>query len=173
MKNKIIVTVLALAMCMSFTACGTSSDSSSSKAVNKADNSSSEPQKSVTLFEVADWATSDIWNDGFCEISYYVKNGKGATGKDIDINFVIDNLKIAVEKKTDYDNYIQSLDDSVAEQKQLKDAWGKMIEQIDILYKSATSKTPAVGDKFDTALFNQYFQSFYKLSTSISDPKIK
>lgn len=48
MKNKIIVSILALAMCMSLTACGPSKDSSSSKAVSKADNSLSSQETTTT-----------------------------------------------------------------------------------------------------------------------------
>jgi hypothetical protein len=132
-------------------------------------------KEKINLTDVCNWVTSDIWNKGFCDISHYVEDGKSSTGETMDIEFTISNLKNAMDKKDDYNKFILSLDDSIAEQEQLKEAWKKMIEQVDMLYNQVINTTPTAADKtysFDTGLFKQYYDTFYKLSLNIKDPVI-
>lgn len=163
------------------TACGDDTESSSRR--TKAKDSSSvssvdsmEEQTDIKMIDVNKWATGDIWNDGFCDIYHYIESGTNAVGDEMDIDFTVSSLKLAMEKKDEYNSFIHSLDDSVPEQAQLINAWDKMIEQTDILYQKVISETPRPSDEtyeFSTDLFKQYFDSFYKLSLDIEEYKFK
>ena len=125
-----------------------------------------EPSASVTLTEICNWATADIWNNGFCDISHYIEDGKSSVGQTMDIEFTISILSVALEKKEKYNDYIMSLDSSSAEIEQLQNAWSKMFEQIDVLYNRVVEETPRPADatyEFDTGLFKQYYDAFYDL----------
>ena len=175
MKKTIIFTVAAAAVMLA--SCGKDTSSSKEKIiVSDKHSSSSSSKEEIKMIDVANWATKDIWNDGFCNIYHYVEDGKDATGRDMDINFTIDNLKIAMEKKDEYDTFIHSLDDGVSEQAQLINAWDKMMEQADSLYQKAISETPRPSDEtyeFNTDLFKQYFDTFYSLALEIRNPTFK
>ena len=130
--------------------------------------SESVPEEEITLRDVQNWATSDIWNKGFCDIGYYVKTGKDATGRDIDIEFSISNLKNAMEKKDIYNEFIHN---NYADYEQLLLSWDKMIEQTDNLFEKVTTETPRPSDdtyEFSSDLFHQYYMSFYSECNSLS-----
>lgn len=123
--------------------------------------SESVTEEEITLRDVQNWATADIWNKGFCDIGYYVKTGKDSTGRDIDIEFSISNLKNAMAKKDIYNEFIHN---NYADYEQLLISWDKMIEQTDILFEKVTTETPRPNDEsyeFSNDLFHQYFMSFY------------
>ncbi|MDO5559379.1 MAG: hypothetical protein Q4F95_07235 [Oscillospiraceae bacterium] len=162
--------IIAIALCTS-ALCGCSNSSSTA-----APQSTTVASAEYTLTDVCNWATSDIWNKGFCTIQSFTESGKSPAGETIDIDFTISNLQAAMEKESQYNDFINTLDPSVTGQKQLIDAWNKMIEQADILYKSVSEKTPVATDEsysFDTGLFKQYYDVFYKQATQIKDPKFK
>ena len=186
--KKLLCTLVALTCVLNLTACGSSSDSSSnletttasaiasSESTSAATSKVDEVDEDINLSSICSWVTSKIWNDGFCNIYHYVESGKDAIGQEMDIEFTIDNLKIAYAKKDAYNDYIQSLDDSIPEQAQLINAWNKMNEQIDILYKKVTTELPRPADKtyeFKYSLFKQYFDTFYDLCFEIDDPVLK
>ena len=181
MKKRYLMIFTALTLALALTACGDDSSSKSSKKKNtKAESSSvsaSATEKTdIRLNDVTSWATGKIWNDGFCDIYHYVESGKNSVGDDMDIEFTVDNLKITLEKRGEYDAFIHTLDDNVPEQAQLINAWDKMMEQTDILYQKAISDTPRPSDEtyeFNTDLFKQYFDTFYELSYEIKDPVFK
>ena len=190
--KKILLLTLALNSAMLFPSCGNSTDSSS-KASEPVSSQSiaveiTEPitevseekthatESDITLRQISNWTIDDIWNKGFCDIYHYVENGKNSTGKDMDIEFTVDNLKIAYNKKDAYNKYILSLDDSIEEQAQLINTWNKMSEQIDILYEKVITETPRPADEtyeFKYDLFKQYFDTFYPLCLKIKDPVFK
>ena len=182
-KTAIILSLLCCTAIAMLVSCGDDEESSSRKK-KKADSSSaisvsseaSSMESSIKLTDVSEWATGDLWNDGFCDIYHYVESGKNSVGDDMDIEFTVDNLKITMEKRGEYDAFIHTLDDSVPEQAQLINAWDKMMEQTDILYQKAISDTPRPSDEtyeFNTDLFKQYFDTFYELSYEIKDPVFK
>ena len=174
---KKILYIVTVFLCLaSFTACGTSSDDSSPKSSESIAKESQSQSSDIKLNDVVNWVTGDIWNKGFCDISHYVKNGKSSTGAEMDIEFTIDNLKIAYKKAEEYNDYILSLDDSIEEQAQLINAWSKMYEQIKLLYEKVVAETPRPADQsydFDTGLFSQYFDTFYNLAMNINEPVLK
>lgn len=165
MKRYSALCILIVAALMS--SCGSAEDKA---AESKEDTNSkviivgsktNDDSEEITLREVQNWATTDIWNNGFCDIGYYVTTGKDATGRDIDIEFSISNLKIAMEKKDTYNEFIHA---NYADYGQLILSWGKMIEQADILFAKVTSETPRPNDDtydFSNDLFRQYYMAFY------------
>ena len=184
MKRQLIALLAASAL---LTSCGSDDESSgtkkkktdSSSAISVSSEASSkekDKESSIKLTDVAKWATGDLWNDGFCDIYHYVESGTNAVGDDMDIEFTVNNLKLTMEKRSEYDAFIHTLDDSVPEQAQLISAWDKMMEQTDILYQKVLSETPRPADEtyeFSTDLFKQYFDTFYKLSYEINEPIFK
>ena len=176
--KRTIALLLSISCIFSMYSCGDKksnnkkSKSSSSKVSEK---NSSEDEK-IKIITVSNWATKDIWNDGFSDISHFLEDGKSARGYDMDIDFTLDNLKISMEKKEKYNEFIQSLDDSIPEQAQLINSWNKMCEQIDILYNKVITEKPKAGDRkydFNTDLFYQYFRKFYEIALDIKEPKFK
>lgn len=108
------------------------------------------------LFEISNYVTGDLWNDGFCEISHYLEDGRGATGQEIDIDFTKSQLEKAMTKKAGYDEYIAGLNDDY---KDIKDVWSKLSSQIDSIYQEVKSGAKSLN----TDLFTQYNSAFSDL----------
>jgi hypothetical protein len=175
--KKLLCVLAALTCAINLAACGSSSDDNDSgeEFINLAGTSDNK-QEELTLHTISRWLTREIWNDGFCDISWYVKNGTNATGGELDIDFLLDNLKYSYSKKAEYDEYINSLDDSIEIQAQLINAWNKTSEQIDILYNKVTSEKPRPKDatyEFNTDLYIQYHDKFEEYCNEIKDPAFK
>jgi len=99
---------------------------------------------------------TDLWNDGFCEISWYLSEGTGSTGQEIDIDFTKSQLIKAMKKKTGYDEYVAGLDSNYSE---IKEVWNKMSPQIDSMYQQVQSGATSLN----TDLFTQYHDAFSDL----------
>lgn len=120
------------------------------------------------MFDVRGWLVGDIWNKGFCDLSFYYATGKSSTGEQMDVEFTLRNLKKAYEKKADYDEIINKLPD---EYQDIKYSYSKISEQIELLYADVTSRgTEVTGKSLETGLYNQYFETFddllYKLDNN-------
>lgn len=166
--KKLIILILAALLLPS---CGKQTRSSGNN-----NNKTATQEAEITLDEVYNWLVGDIWNKGFCDIYHYVEDGKGATGNDIDIEFTVDELKVSMEKKDKYEQFILSLDESVPENARMIRAWKKMSEQMDILYNKVVSETPRPKDpdyEFNTDLFSQYLNSFEAAYRDIKWPDAK
>ncbi|MNV91817.1 hypothetical protein D3C71_1863530 [compost metagenome] len=73
---------------------------------------------------------------------------------------MIQQLGSAMEKKAEYDTYIQGLDSNYDNAKQL---WAKVSGEIDTLYKILQDNPPEANDadyEFDTGLYEQYKKAF-------------
>jgi hypothetical protein len=112
------------------------------------------------LMEITNFLTGDIWNDGFVNISHFTHDGKDAMGQTIDMDFMIQQLGKAMEKKAEYDTYIQELESNYDNAKQL---WTKVSDEVDTLYKKLQDNPPQANDtayEFDTGLYEQYKKAF-------------
>ncbi|WP_239617309.1 hypothetical protein [Cohnella mopanensis] len=112
------------------------------------------------LFEVRNYLTKNLWNNGFVDVSWYIGSGTSSTGETLDIDFTMERLGKAVEKKAEYDEYINGLD---AKYDSVKKVWTKLSAEIDHLYGQLKDKPPVANDKeskFDTGLFSQYNDAF-------------
>lgn len=113
------------------------------------------------LREIRNFITTDIWNDGFCDISFYVTTGKSSTGSPMDIDFTLERLADAMVKKAEYDTFINSLEGEKFTK--IKQVWSKLSPEIDRLYAQVKEKKPTAKDtsyNFDTGLFEQYRDAF-------------
>jgi hypothetical protein len=128
-------------------------------------NKTSETPKDK-LLEINDYIVSDMWNKGFCDISYYMDNGKGSTGESIDIDFSLSQLDAAYKKKADYDNYLQGLDDT--QFADIKNIWTKLSTETDSLYNQIKKNKPTPGKgSLDTGKFSQYMDAFQQALDSV------
>lgn len=114
------------------------------------------PDPKMVLFEIDNYVISDIWNDGFNVVSWFLSTGKGPTGGSVDIEFTKSQLALAMTKKAEYDVYIAGLDSSF---NNIKDVWGKLSPEIDSLYQQIQSGALTL----DTGIFVQYRDAFSKL----------
>ncbi len=122
--------------------------------------SDEKPTVESTLMEINNFLIGDIWNDGFVNIGHYARRGTDATGDTMDIDFMIQQLGKTMDKKAEYDTYIQGLDSQHDEAKQL---WTKVSGEIDNLYNILQDNPPKANDanyNFDTGLYKQYSDAF-------------
>ena len=132
-----------------------------------------EEYKARDVINILNWMTGDIWNDGIFTVKMYSERGTNSIGQQIDIDFCIENLKLAYSKKDEYNEVIHALDDSIPEQNQLIVSWDKAIEQADILIDKITTETPMPQDEsyvLETDLFFQYYDSFRDYCSLFSNP---
>lgn len=132
-------------------------DDSSAQDDSQEDTSSdSIPDK---LSEINNWYIGDIWNN-FVNFDSYRLNGKDCTGSDIDIDYAYEQFEKAYAKKEQYDSYINALSDD--EYSDLKKAWDKMNEQIELIYNDLQENGIKEGSpRFSLDLLRQYSDAFY------------
>ncbi|WP_091182010.1 hypothetical protein [Paenibacillus catalpae] len=63
--------------------------------------------------DINNFVVGEIWNDGFVNVGYYASYGTDSTGQTIDIDLMLQQLGKSMEKKPEYDAYIQVLDQSM------------------------------------------------------------
>lgn len=156
MKKTIGVLSLVLVMAFFVGGCSTPAPTSSSSGATE-DPVSTEDM----ITDIAKWVTDDIWNKGFCEISWYAGQGTGSTGDTIDIEFTLEILSEAMKKKPEYDAFMSQLPDDPY--KKLKSYWEKMSEQIGAVYSEIQKNKPEAKNEEtrpDTGLFEQYSAAF-------------
>ncbi|WP_052410310.1 hypothetical protein [Paenibacillus durus] len=127
-----------------------------------------EPSPESMLNEISNFITSDIWNEGFVDISWYISSGTSSTGENLDIDFTVEQLGKAISKKKEYDNYVEGLG---PEYDSIKKIWVKLSGEIDRMYKQIQENPPKANDKnssFDTGIFNQYMHAFDKAITDLT-----
>lgn len=115
------------------------------------------------LKEINYFLSSDIWGDGFCNISWFIYDGTNKTGNTLDIDFLIDELDKSMETKKEYDIYINELDNE--KYSDIKSIWEKLSPEIDKLYNKLKENPPVAKDEsyvFDTGLYKQYSEAFKK-----------
>ncbi len=113
------------------------------------------------LQEMNNYIIEDIWNGGFCDISWYIQYGTDSTGGTMDINFALERLDKNMEKKSEYDSFMSSLSDT--EYSEIKSIWDKLSPEIDKLYNKVKEEKPTPNSpdyEFDTGLFTQYHDAF-------------
>jgi hypothetical protein len=121
-----------------------------------------QPSPETMLNEIRNFIISDIWNDGFIDVSWYMGSGTSSTGQNLDIDFTIQQLGKAITKKKEYDTYMNSLD---TKYDSLKQIWTKLSGEIDSLYKEIEGSPPQANVKnsnFNTGILKQYMDAFGK-----------
>ncbi|MEK3716915.1 hypothetical protein [Paenibacillus sp. FSL R7-0333] len=123
-------------------------------------SSTSEQSPKSMLTDIRNFVVSDIWNVGFVDISSYISSGTSSTGESLDIDFTIEQLGKAMNKKAEYDAYISGLD---TKYDSIKKIWIKLSGEIDRMYKQIQDIPPKANDtnsKLDTGIFKQYLNAF-------------
>lgn len=113
-----------------------------------------------TLNEVDNYIISDLWNDGFIEISYFLETGKGSMGQELDIDLTKQQLGRALEKKPGYDEFVNGLGNEYTD---IKGVWGKLSAEADKLYEQIDDGTSEIS----VDLFRQYMDAFSKMVSEI------
>ncbi|GGF66989.1 hypothetical protein GCM10010912_09960 [Paenibacillus albidus] len=114
------------------------------------------------LNEIRNFVVSDVWNDAFVNISWYISSGTDSTGGSIDIDFTVEQLAKTMDKKKEYDSYMENLG---SEYDSIKKVWTKLSTEMDRIYDFIQKNPPKANDKnvkFDTGIFTQYLEAFEK-----------
>lgn len=104
---------------------------------------------------------TEIWNEVFCNISWYTHGGTNSIGEKLDIEYTINKADNIMKKRDEYNNYIKSLEGE--EYSQIKYIWDKLIAEIDRMYARIKEETPRANDstyKFDKGNFSEYSDDF-------------
>ena len=128
---------------------------------NSLNGNEEETAEEITFNDLHNWLVGDIWNDGFCDLSYYYEDGTSSTGAELDAEFAIDRLTKAYEEKSKYDNFVENLSD---EYEELKGVYAKVSPEIDALYDEVMARgTEIVGEDLPTDKYKQYADVLYDL----------
>ena len=178
--KRMISAIAALTTVLSMVSCGnndtssvtekgssSSSDETSTEVTTSADaETTTKAEEPVKLIDVTNWLTSDIWNDGFCDLSWYVETGKGSTGQDVDVDKIISNLKESMKSKDKYDKFIKSQSND-----ELIKAWEDTMAELEPLYKQICAEKPANDGKYvlNADNFKEAYLKFYDLACNLND----
>lgn len=122
------------------------------------------------LREVRNYVVGELWNEGFVDISSYVKTGKSSIGTTLDIDFTIQQLDYAMEKKPEYDEFISGLEGEKYER--VKQVWEKLSAEIDKLYNKVKTEKPTANNSnydFDLSLLDQYMDAFTEIVDELNE----
>lgn len=169
MKKLLTATMI---MALLLTGCGSSGDS------NKGEEGKTQETTKLTdkeiyskLKEVSGWYTSELWNEGLCNISWYTKQGTSAIGQDLDIEMTLKRYNEALAKMEEYNNFISGLTDSKYDD--VKYAWDKLyngIKESDKIVQ-ANEITAKSGLDLKTGVLSQYSDAFKDYITKVEPEK--
>ncbi|MBF7096660.1 DUF4878 domain-containing protein [Alkalibacter mobilis] len=108
------------------------------------------------LYDIDNYIIGDLWNDGFIDISYFLETGKGSMDQELDVELTIQQLGKSMEKKPEYDEFINGLDD---EYSAIKEVWNKLSAEADKLYDQIDSGASTIS----VDLFRQYMDAFSEM----------
>jgi hypothetical protein len=151
-----------------------SSSPESSEQESSSDDANVSPEDK--LDEIYDYVIDDLWNDGFRIVDNYVTVGNDENGNKISSK-TIDNtllkLKDTMDKKVDYDSFIQSLEDK--EYDDVREKWKTLSDEADLVYIGVRAKKLVANDKspkvnpMDFDLLDQYVDDFTDAIDSLTD----
>lgn len=116
------------------------------------------------LTNVYNFVVDEAWNNHACNIKHYIEDGTDAVGNKLDITKTIASFSKIVDKKSEYNDFISSLDDT--KYKDVKECWNKISSEIDSMYKQVSEKAPKPKDKsykFKTDDLQKSMDDLYKL----------
>lgn len=131
--------------------------------------------ESQKLSSIRGFIVSNIWNEGFCDLSHYVYDKTNSVGGTLNIDYTLKKLDKAFNQLGEYNKYIQNL----AGHEDLKEVWNLMVlESADLYIKihnvdwsnfeSEVEYEDRTGEynytkPFDVSLFDTYMNDFLKL----------
>lgn len=92
------------------------------------------------IMQIYDWTCGDIWNDGFCNIKWYIDDGTDSIGEPLDIEKTVANLNVALQKKEQYNKYMTTLQGK--KYKKVKKIWKYLYKQMGIMQKRMNEEMP-------------------------------
>jgi uncharacterized protein YjdB len=104
--------------------------------------------------------TAGIWNDCFCNITWYINCGTDSKGNQVDIEEIIAKADEAMKNIQVYDEFFNNLDSSAVN---YKDNWACISTEASKLYKKLKEKKPAANDltyEFDCQKFYDAMNDF-------------
>ena len=124
------------------------------------------------LFEIGNWLTLNVWNEGFCDISSYIGRGKNAVGGELDLDYTLHKLDNTMKKGEEYNDFITGLDDT-DRYKELKYIWTeKLYPEMNNLYDNIKEKKPEPNDPsstYDASKFSTYSSDFNDECSKVKD----
>ena len=124
------------------------------------------------LFEIGNWLTLNVWNEGFCDISSYIGRGKNAVGGELDLDYTLHKLDNTMKKGEEYNDFITGLDDT-DRYKELKYIWTeKLYPEMNNLYDNINEKKPEPNDPsstYDASKFSTYSSDFNDECSKVKD----
>lgn len=113
--------------------------------------------------EIRNWYTTDIWNKGIVQISWYISTGTSASGRKIDMEYTLRGYRKKFPKISDYNKYIINLDKNIYND--LIYSWEKMYQELlninNWIEDNEIKPNHRYSNKFSTDLLHQYVQGFY------------
>lgn len=151
----------AMVMALLLTGCGSSGDNNKGEG-DKTQETANLSEKEIysKLKEVSSWYTSDLWNEGLCDISWYTKQGTSAIGQELDIEMTLKRYNEALTKIEEYNTFITGLTDPKYDD--VKYAWDKLyngIKESDKIVQ-ANEITAKSGLDLKTGVLSQYSDAF-------------
>ena len=136
----------------------------------KANNDIEANKPSNKLKIIKNEFVTELWNEVFCDISWYINSGINSTGGELDIEYVIRKADNLMQKRDEYNNYIENLTDN--EFTEIKYIWSKLINEIDTLYAKIKKETQSANNptyEFSIDNLDTYSSDFGKEIKKISD----
>lgn len=115
-------------------------------------------------YNAYDLIVSKIWNEGFCDISHYIGDGKNSLGKKMDINKTIKSIGDTLEQIEAYDNFFNNLPSK--KYSKIKKEWNGLKKETFRLYNKLKKEKPKASDKsydFSVDKFEKYMNGFMKI----------
>lgn len=104
------------------------------------------------LYDINAWVVEDVWNNGFCDIKWYIECGTDSCGRPMDLDESLDLLDDALSSRASYNSFILSLNGK--KYKKIKKYWKLLNKQILKLQDRIYDEGVGYGD---TALNTKYF----------------
>lgn len=136
--KKILTSILAIVLCFTLVACGSSKEKEKE---TKTAEGLNEKQIAGRLMKI-DTDLVNLWNEVFCEVSWYTGAGTSSTGGELDIDKVVSNAKKYYDKVVDNKEFIDSLSD---EYLSIKTSYERIVEEATIIYNGIKKETPQVN----------------------------
>lgn len=114
------------------------------------------------IMQIYDWTCGDIWNDGFCNVKWYISDGTDNIGEPLDIEKTVADLNVALQKKDQYNKYMTTLQGK--KYKKVKKIWNYLYKQMGIMQKRMNEEMPRHDENYkfpNTDKFCDYVFKFW------------
>lgn len=114
----------------------------------------------LKLIEIRNFLVTTVLNSGFENVIRYATDQKDQSGKSVNINLVLDKLRVVIDTKNGYSKYLKRLGSEKFEV--LLGMWNKTSEEIDRIYNEIKSINTNEKEKFniDISTLKQMIQEF-------------